>query len=63
VLVGATYAPSNQVVWNGSVSGASECTVIVANSVALTGSSVLSADKCDEYKIESPVTTKIALLE
>jgi hypothetical protein len=45
------------------VSGASECTVIVANSVALTGSSALSADKCDEYKIESPVTTKIALLE
>jgi hypothetical protein len=63
VLVGATYAPSNQVVWNGNVSGASECTVIVANSVALTGSSVLSADKCDEYKIDSPVTTKIALLE
>jgi Putative Flp pilus-assembly TadE/G-like len=62
-LVGATYVPSNQVVLNGNVSGASECTVIVANTVGLSGSSVLSADKCDEYKIESPVTTKIALLE
>jgi hypothetical protein len=62
-LVGATYFPANNVTWNGNLTGASECTLIIADTVTLTGSSTLSADKCDEFKIKSAVTTKIALIE
>jgi len=62
-LVGATYFPANNVTWNGNLTGASECTLIIADTVTLTGSSTLSADKCDEFKIKSAVTTKVALIE
>jgi hypothetical protein len=62
-LVGATYFPSNNVTWNGNLTGVSECTLIIADTVTLTGSSVLSADKCEEFKIKSAVTTKVALIE
>jgi hypothetical protein len=62
-LVGATYFPNNNVTWTGNLSGVSECTVIVANTVTLTGNSLLSTDKCDEFKIKTAVTTKVSLIE
>jgi hypothetical protein len=63
VLNGATYFPSNRVTWSGNNTGNSECTVIVADTVVLTGSSMLSSSKCDEFKVKTAVTTKVALIE
>ncbi len=62
-LVGGMYFPSNNVTWSGNLTGLSECTVIIADTVTLTGSSILSTDKCEEFKIKTTVTTKIALIE
>ncbi|MDF2765124.1 MAG: hypothetical protein K0S81_2118 [Rhodospirillales bacterium] len=62
-LVGATYFPSNQVTWSGNNTGLSQCTVIVADTVVLTGSSQLTSEKCDEFKVKTAVTTKVALIE
>ena len=62
-LVGATYFPSNNVTWSGNLTGNSECTVIIADTVTLTGSSILSTEKCEEFKIKTAVTTKVALIE
>jgi hypothetical protein len=62
-LVGATYFPSNQVTWSGNNTGQSQCTVIVADTVVLTGSSQLTSEKCDEFKVKTAVTTKVALIE
>jgi hypothetical protein len=62
-LVGATYFPSNQVTWSGNNTGLSQCTVIIADEVVLTGSSLLTSEKCDEFKIKTAVTTKVALIE
>jgi hypothetical protein len=62
-LVGATYFPSNRVTWSGNNTGLSQCTVIVADTVLLTGSSQLTSEKCDEFKVKTAVTTKVALIE
>ena len=62
-LIGGIYFPSNNVLWSGNLTGKSECTVIVADTVTLTGSSVLSNEKCEEFKIKTAVTTKVALIE
>jgi hypothetical protein len=62
-LVGATYFPNNNVTWTGDLTGTSECTVIIADTVTLTGNSVLSTEKCEEFQIKTAVTTKVALIE
>ena len=49
--------------WSGNLTGNSECTVIIADTVTLTGSSILSTEKCEEFKIKTAVTTKVALIE
>jgi hypothetical protein len=41
-LVRGTYFPSNNVQWSGNLNGNSECTVIIADTVTLTGTSILS---------------------
>ncbi|HXV25370.1 MAG TPA: hypothetical protein VED46_14045 [Alphaproteobacteria bacterium] len=62
-LVGGMYFPSNNVTWSGNLTGLSECIVIIAETVTLTGSSILSSEKCEEFKIKTALTTKIALIE
>jgi hypothetical protein len=51
------------VTWSGNNTGLSQCTVIIADEVVLTGSSLLTSEKCDEFKIKTAVTTKVALIE
>ena len=62
-LAGGIYFPNNKVTWTGDLTGVSDCTVIVADTVTLTGNSVLSTDKCEEFQIKTAVTNKVALIE
>ncbi len=63
ILNGAIYWPNNEVQWSGNNTLASTCTLIVADTVTLTGNSGFSVANCAEQGINVDFIRKIALVE
>ena len=63
VLNGAIYFPNNEVQWSGNNTLAAACTVIVGDTVTITGNSGLSVADCASQGIDIGFTQYISLVE
>ena len=62
-LTGALYFPHTHVNINGNVTGTSQCTLIVADTITFSGSSTLTTTKCSDYGYKIVTSIRVALVE